>query len=121
MRSRARGRCEHDTFSVEVVPVGAGKKIAYCLGCGRSGPVGGGSAEALTALRETPWPAASLGPTSVARERVVGTEGSENGPRRMVREAHRLRSRPYEGVHRATTEKGKPLARRGRKATASGG
>ncbi len=68
-----RGRCEHDTFPVEVMPVGAGKKIAYCLGCGRSGPARGGSAEALTALRETPWPA-SLGPTSVARERVVGTE-----------------------------------------------
>jgi hypothetical protein len=28
-----------------------------------------------------------------------------------------LRSRPYEGVYRETTENGKPLARRGRKAT----
>jgi hypothetical protein len=69
-----RGRCEHDTFPVEVMPVGAGKKIAYCLGCGRSGPVRGGSAEALTALRETPWPA-FLSPTpAVQEERVVGTE-----------------------------------------------
>ena len=47
-----RGRCEHATFRVKVRPVGAGKKIAYCLGCGRSGPVRGNSAEALTALRE---------------------------------------------------------------------
>ena len=72
-RSMDRGRCEHATFPVKVIPVGAGKKIAYCLGCGRSGPVRGGSAEALTALRETPWPA-FLNPTSVARERVVGRE-----------------------------------------------
>ena len=69
-----RGRCEHDTFPVEVMPVGAGKKIAYCLGCGRTGPARGGSAEALTALRETPWPA-FLSPTpAVQEERVVGTE-----------------------------------------------
>jgi hypothetical protein len=72
-RSIDRGRCEHDTFTVAVMPVGAGKKIAYCLGCGRTGPVRRGSAEALTALRETPWPA-FLGPTPVTRERVVGRE-----------------------------------------------
>ena len=73
MRLRDHGRCGHDTLPVEVMPVGAGKKIAYCQGCGRSGPVRGGSAPALTALRETPWPA-YLGPTPVARERVVGRE-----------------------------------------------
>ncbi len=68
-----RGRCEHDTFPVEVMPVGVGKKIAHCLGCGRSGPVRGSSAEALTALRETPWPA-FLDPTPAVRERVVDRE-----------------------------------------------
>ena len=51
-RSMDRGRCEHATFRVKVMPIGAGKKIAYCLECGRSGPVRGNSAEALTALRE---------------------------------------------------------------------
>ena len=33
------------------------------------------------------------------------------------RKVPRLRSRPYEGVYRATHDKGKPAARRGRKAT----
>jgi hypothetical protein len=46
-----------------------------------------------------------------------GTEDPENDPGRTIREAHRLRSRPYEGVCRETAEKGKPLARQGRKAT----
>jgi hypothetical protein len=51
-RSTNRGRCKHATFPVEVVSVGGGrKKIAHCLGCGRSGPVCEGSAEALAALR----------------------------------------------------------------------
>ena len=67
------GRCEHNAFPVEVLPVGAGKKIAYCLRYERSGPVRSGSAEALTALRETPWPAL-LSPTPTVREQVVGTE-----------------------------------------------
>jgi hypothetical protein len=48
-----RGRCEHTTFPVRVLPVEGGKKrIAYCLGFGRSGPVREGSIEAVTALRE---------------------------------------------------------------------
>jgi hypothetical protein len=50
-----RGRCEHATFPVVVLPVGGGeKKLAHCLGCGRSGPVAKGSMEALEALREAP-------------------------------------------------------------------
>jgi hypothetical protein len=54
-RSTSRGRCEHATYPVEVLPVDGGKKkIAHCLGCGRSGPVCEGSTEALMALRETP-------------------------------------------------------------------
>ena len=54
-RSPNRGRCEHDTFPVVVLPVGGGeKKLAHCLGCGRSGPVAKGSIEALAALREAP-------------------------------------------------------------------
>ena len=65
-RPTNRGRCEHVTFPVEVVPVGGGKKIAYCLGCGRSGPACEGSAEALVALRP-----AFPGPTPVARELAV--------------------------------------------------
>gem|GEM_PF-2284007 len=51
-RATSRGHCEHDSFPVEVLTVGGGrKKIAHCLGCGRSGPVCEGSAEALAALR----------------------------------------------------------------------
>ena len=50
----SRGRCQHATFPVEVLPVEGDKKIAYCLGCGRSGPVCKSSTEALTALREMP-------------------------------------------------------------------
>ncbi|HEV2091791.1 MAG TPA: hypothetical protein VGR18_01365 [Rubrobacter sp.] len=46
-----RGRCEHATFPVKVLPVAGGKKIAHCTGRGRSGPVRNGSAEALAALR----------------------------------------------------------------------
>ena len=49
-----RGRCEHATYPVEVLTVDEGKKkIAYCLGCGRSGPAREGSMEALMSLRET--------------------------------------------------------------------
>src|ERR687890_122126 len=50
--SMNRRRCEHTTYPVEVLPVDAGKKIAYCLGCGRSGPVCKSSTEAVVALRE---------------------------------------------------------------------
>jgi hypothetical protein len=46
------GRCEHTTYPVEVLPVDDGKKIAHCLGCGRSGPVCKSSTEAVVALRE---------------------------------------------------------------------
>ena len=53
-RSTNRGRCEHDAYPVEVLAVADGKKIALCLGCGRSGPVRGSSTEALMALRESP-------------------------------------------------------------------
>jgi hypothetical protein len=49
-----RGLCEHDALPVEMLPVVGGKKIAYCLGCGRSGPAREGSAEALAALRRIP-------------------------------------------------------------------
>ncbi len=72
-RPTDRGRCEHDTFPVEVLAVGGGKKIAHCPRCGRSGPAREGSAEALAALRETPWPA-FLSPPPAVRERVVGIE-----------------------------------------------
>ena len=66
-----RGRCEHATFPVEVLAIDGGKKkIAHCLGCGRSGPAREGSAEALAALRETPRPA-FVGPIPAARELVV--------------------------------------------------
>jgi hypothetical protein len=64
------GRCEHATFPVEVLPVGAGKKIAHCLECGRSGPVRQSSVEALVALRGTPRLAPS-GSTPVAWELAV--------------------------------------------------
>jgi hypothetical protein len=50
-----RARCEHTTYPVEVLHVdGAKKKIAYCLGCGRAGPVCKSSMEAVIALREIP-------------------------------------------------------------------
>ena len=55
-RPTNRGRCEHATFPVKVLPAGGGKKIAYCLGCGRSSPVAEGSMEALAALREASHP-----------------------------------------------------------------
>jgi hypothetical protein len=61
-RSINRGRCEHATYPVEVLPVDGGKKkIAHCLGCGRSGPVCESSTEALVALRETARPALERG------------------------------------------------------------
>jgi len=49
-----RRRCEHTTYPVEVLQVDGGKKIAYCLGCGRTGPVCKSSSEAVIALREIP-------------------------------------------------------------------
>ena len=49
-----RSRCEHTTYPVKVLPVDGAKKIAYCLGCGRSGPVCESSTEAIIALREIP-------------------------------------------------------------------
>ena len=49
-----REGCEHTTYPVEVLHVEGGKKIAYCLGCGRSGPVCKRSMEAVIALREIP-------------------------------------------------------------------
>jgi hypothetical protein len=50
-----RERCEHTIYPVEVLHVDGGKKkIAYCLGCGRSGPVCKRSMEAVIALREIP-------------------------------------------------------------------
>lgn len=52
-----RGGCEHAAYPVEVLPVGVGgKKIAYCLGCGRAGPARESSREALLALREEARP-----------------------------------------------------------------
>jgi hypothetical protein len=50
-----RERCEHTNYPVEVLQVEGGKKkIACCLGCGRSGPVCKRSMEAVIALREIP-------------------------------------------------------------------
>ena len=50
-----RERCEHTTYPVEVLHVDGGKKkIAYCLGCGRTGSVCERSMEAVEALREIP-------------------------------------------------------------------
>jgi hypothetical protein len=69
-RPTDRGRCEHDTFPVEVLAVGGGKKIAHCPRCGRSGPAREGSAEALAALRGT-WRPGFVGPIPAARELVV--------------------------------------------------
>ena len=70
-RQADRGRCGHATFPVEVLPVGGGKKkIAHCLGCGRSGPAREGSAEALAALRGTPRPG-FVGPTPAVMELVA--------------------------------------------------
>ncbi len=61
-RATSRGRCEHDAFPVEVLSVcGGEKKIAHCLGCGRSGPAREGSAEALAALRGA-WRRGLVGP-----------------------------------------------------------
>ncbi len=62
-----RGRCGHATFPVEVLTVDGKKKIAHCLGCGRSGPTREGSAEALAALRGTPR-TGFVGPIPAARE-----------------------------------------------------
>jgi hypothetical protein len=53
-RPMNREGCEHTTYPVEVLHVEGGKKIAYCLGCGRSGPVCKRSMEAVIALREIP-------------------------------------------------------------------
>jgi hypothetical protein len=47
-----RERCEHTTYPVEVLTGGGGKKIAHCLGCGRTGPVCKSSTEAIVALRD---------------------------------------------------------------------
>jgi hypothetical protein len=47
---------------VVVLPVGGEKKIAYCLGCGGSGPMAEGLTEALAALREAPRLASRRGP-----------------------------------------------------------
>jgi hypothetical protein len=50
-----RERCEHTIYPVEVLHVDGGKKrIAYCLGCRRTGPVCKRSMEAVIALREIP-------------------------------------------------------------------
>jgi hypothetical protein len=50
-----RERCEHTIYHVEVLHVDGGKKrIGYCLGCGRTGPVCKRSMEAVIALREIP-------------------------------------------------------------------
>jgi hypothetical protein len=70
-RPTARGRCEHATFPVEVLPVGGGKKIAHCPECGRSGPACESSAEAIAALRGTPSPASPIPPTLVAAKLAV--------------------------------------------------
>lgn len=51
-RPMNRECCEHTTYPVEVLHVEGGRKIAYCLGCGRSGPVCKRSMEAVIALRE---------------------------------------------------------------------
>ena len=56
-----RGRCEHTSHPLEVLAVDGAKKIAYCPGCGRAGPVGKSSAEAVLALREIPRWAFSAG------------------------------------------------------------
>jgi hypothetical protein len=54
-RPMNRERCEHTTYPVEVLHVDGGKKkIACCLGCGRTGPVCERSMEAVIALREIP-------------------------------------------------------------------
>ena len=47
-------RCEYTTYPVEVLHVDGGKKIACCLGCGRTDPVCERSMEAVIALREIP-------------------------------------------------------------------
>ena len=53
VESMNRRRCQHTTYPVEVLPLDGGKKkIAYCLGCARTGPVCKSSREAVIALRE---------------------------------------------------------------------
>ena len=47
----ATWRCGH-RYPIVVSATECGEKRAKCLGCGRSGPVRGNAAEALTALRE---------------------------------------------------------------------
>ncbi len=69
-RATNRARCEHDTFPVEVLPVGGGKKIAHCLGCGRSGPTRQSSTETLIGLRDARH-VAFLRPTPAARKPAV--------------------------------------------------
>jgi hypothetical protein len=56
-----RSRCEHTTYPVEVLAVDGAKKVAYCLGCGRTGPVCESSTEAVEALREMPHSAFQQG------------------------------------------------------------
>jgi hypothetical protein len=57
-----RERCEHSIYPVVVLHVDGGKKrIAYCPGCGRSGPVCKRSVEAVIALREIPHLATARG------------------------------------------------------------
>jgi hypothetical protein len=68
-----RGRCEHDALPVRVLPVGGGKKIAHCPGCGRSGPACESSAEALAALRGVPR-RAFPDPPNVGRGRATSSE-----------------------------------------------
>ena len=66
-------RCKHDTLPVRVLPVGGGKKIAHCRGCGRSGPVAESSAEALAALRGLQSPF-FVGPPIAARGTGAGSK-----------------------------------------------
>src|SRR5215207_717893 len=66
-----RRRCEHTTYPVEVLPLDGGKKIAYCLGCGRTGPVCKSSREAVIALRKLPhWPSSREGAVFADRRRL---------------------------------------------------
>jgi hypothetical protein len=71
-RPTTRGRCEHTTFPVEVLLVGGGKKVAHCPECGRSGPACEGSAEAIAALRGTPYPASPSPTILVAAKLAAG-------------------------------------------------
>jgi hypothetical protein len=72
-RSTDRGRCSHDTLPVQVLPVGGGKKIAHCPGCGRAGLACESSAEALMALR-SPRPDAFLNSPIAAGGRMMGSK-----------------------------------------------